>query len=133
MARKRKKKNKGRRPGIEGKVPQEAVSAVPEPAASTLEEEAITSRGKKTIGAGIALLVIGFFILTLTDPQGKNWASSISPLLILGGYAVVALGIFLPEPEKPNQALEESSDTSSSDVDRVEEGGGPGPSSTRKA
>ncbi|MFH1723217.1 MAG: hypothetical protein ABII00_01210 [Elusimicrobiota bacterium] len=64
-----------------------------------LSEETITSRGKKTIAAGIALLVVGFFVLTLTDPEGRNWASQLSPLLILGAYAVIAVGIFLPESD----------------------------------
>lgn len=63
--------------------------------------EEISSRGKKVIWAGIAVLCLGFYVLTLTDPNGRNWASSLSPFLILGGYAIVAIGIFVRDPENP--------------------------------
>jgi len=65
--------------------------------------EGISSRGWKVIGAGIAVLILGFYILTFTDPMGRNWASSLSPFLILGAYGVIAAGILLPEaPAKEN-------------------------------
>ena len=53
----------------------------------------ITAMGWKMIGAGIFLLLIGFFVLTQTDPAGKNWASCLSPFMILGAYAIIAAGI----------------------------------------
>lgn len=55
--------------------------------------ENITRTGKKIIAGGIGLVVVGFIVLTRTDPMGQNWASHLSPFLILGGYALVALGI----------------------------------------
>jgi len=57
----------------------------------------ISRRGIRVILAGAALAALGFFILTKTDPAGQNWASKLSPFLILGGYAVVGAGILLPE------------------------------------
>ena len=68
----------------------------------TIEDD-ISGRGKRVIGAGIALLVLGFCVLTRTDPGGRNWASHLSPFLILGAYAVIAAGIMLPE-----QTMEET-------------------------
>lgn len=62
----------------------------------------ISKAGKKIIAAGIGLLVIGYFILTKTDPAGQNWASTVSPFLILGGYAVIGIGIIFPEKETPS-------------------------------
>lgn len=69
--------------------------------AEELEAEPLSRRGKRTIFWGILLLVAGFFLLTFTDPEGRNWASFLSPLLILGAYGVIATGIFLPDPEEP--------------------------------
>lgn len=55
----------------------------------------ISRRGKIVIACGIGLLVIGFFILTKTNPEGSNWASILSPLLIISGYITIAIGIIL--------------------------------------
>ncbi|MBI3296661.1 MAG: hypothetical protein HYZ75_00750 [Elusimicrobia bacterium] len=59
--------------------------------------EGISSRGKKVIAGGMVLVAVGFMVLTKADPMGRNWAASLSPFLILGGYACVGWGIFLPE------------------------------------
>ncbi len=69
------------------------------PAAPPDAGTGISGRGKKVIGMGIALLVIGFYVLTKTNPQGDNWASTLCPFLILGGYGVIAVGIILKDPE----------------------------------
>lgn len=57
----------------------------------------ISAVGKKIIFAGAALLVVGYFVLSKTDPAGQNLASTISPFLILGGYAAIAVGIAFPD------------------------------------
>lgn len=62
--------------------------------------EGISVSGWKMIVAGIALILVGFFVLSRADPMGRNWAAHLSPFLILGGYAVVAFGIFLPEASR---------------------------------
>ncbi|MDE1977524.1 MAG: hypothetical protein KGI84_09750 [Elusimicrobia bacterium] len=88
MGKKPKKKEKG------GQTPSSAAPAAVEP---------ISSRGKKVIALGIGILALGFYVLTLTDRMGRNWASNLAPFLILGAYAVIGLGIFLPERAVPPQ------------------------------
>jgi dipeptide/tripeptide permease len=74
-----------------GKQQQQQQPAAPE------TSKVISSRGKKVIAAGIVLLAVGFFILSKTDPQGQNWASIVSPVLIIASYALIGIGIVLPE------------------------------------
>lgn len=67
--------------------------------------EGVSGRGKKLmlVGGGVAL--VGYFLLTRTDPAGQNIPSLLSPFFILGGYILVGLGIILPpssETEKPS-------------------------------
>jgi len=57
----------------------------------------ISKRGRKVIYAGLAVLALGYFVLTRTDPAGQNWASKLSPFLIIGGYTCVGIGIVVPE------------------------------------
>jgi hypothetical protein len=57
----------------------------------------ISKRGRTIIAAGIGVLILGFFILSKTDPAGQNWASILSPFLILGGYAIIGIGIIVPD------------------------------------
>jgi len=53
----------------------------------------ISKRGKIIIATGIGLVIVGFIVLTKTNPQGDNWASSISPFILIGGYITIAIGI----------------------------------------
>ncbi|MDD5688370.1 MAG: hypothetical protein PHE88_11140 [Elusimicrobia bacterium] len=53
----------------------------------------ISKRGKIVILAGIGLVIVGFLVLTKTNPQGDNWASILSPFLLIGGYITIAIGI----------------------------------------
>jgi hypothetical protein len=55
-------------------------------------------RGWKIIFSGIFLLLIGFVILSLADSPGQNWASNLSPILIIGGYALIGFGIIAKDP-----------------------------------
>jgi hypothetical protein len=57
----------------------------------------ISKLGKKIIFTGITVLAIGFLILTKTDPEGQNWASFVSPFLIIGAYIMIAVGIIIPD------------------------------------
>jgi len=57
----------------------------------------ISKLGRKVIFCGIAVLIVGYFVLTKTDPSGQNPASMISPFLILGGYLIIGIGIFVPD------------------------------------
>ncbi|MBI4052195.1 MAG: hypothetical protein HY400_06790 [Elusimicrobia bacterium] len=68
----------------------------------------ISRRGWKVIGFGIGTLLLGFFVLSKTDPMGQNWASRLAPFLILGGYGVIAIGIMLPDKSVPTAASNSS-------------------------
>ena len=57
----------------------------------------ISKRGIKAIFSGLFVLLAGFLLLTKTDPMGQNFASDISPFLIIGGYIIIGMGIILPE------------------------------------
>ena len=65
-----------------------------------VSEPALSRRGWKIVGAGVALLVVGYTVLCFTDPRGQNWASVFSPFLILGGYATIGAGILVADPEE---------------------------------
>jgi hypothetical protein len=58
----------------------------------------LSKRGKKVMAAGVVCVVLGFWILTFTDPAGKNWASTLSPALLVLGYTLIGVGIVLPDP-----------------------------------
>jgi len=63
----------------------------------------LSRRGKKFIGLGILVVFSGFWVLTATDPAGRNWASHLSPLLLIAGYALIGIGIVLKDPLPPTQ------------------------------
>ena len=58
----------------------------------------ISKRGWKFVKGGLGTAFLGYVLLSFTDPQGQNFASFVSPFLILGGYAVIAYGIIAPDP-----------------------------------
>lgn len=62
-----------------------------------ISPEPISPFGKKVILGGVGVILLGFFVLSLADPMGRNWAARLAPFLILGGYALVGLGIFMPD------------------------------------
>ena len=72
------------------------------PLASPASSPLISKRGWRIIGFGVVSVVLGFIVLTLTDPQGQNFASTLSPFLILGGYATVGFGIIAKDPAPPS-------------------------------
>ena len=51
--------------------------------------------------AGGAVVLLGFAVLSRADALGRNWAASLAPFLILGGYAAIGAGLFLPPPPPP--------------------------------
>lgn len=58
----------------------------------------ISRRGWKVIGIGVGVAALGYVVLSFTDARGQNIASTLSPLLILSGYAVIGAGIILRDP-----------------------------------
>ena len=47
------------------------------------------------LAGGLALLVIGFFVLSLVDERAANLAGRLSPFLILGGYGLIFVSLIL--------------------------------------
>ena len=61
--------------------------------------EPLSPRGKKLAAAGGVLIVLGFLVLSRADALARNWAGHLAPFLILGGYALLGVGLYLPAPE----------------------------------
>lgn len=59
---------------------------------------AISRRGWKVIGVGLLVAAVGYIVLSFTDSRGQNLASSLSPFLIIGGYAIIGFGIIAKDP-----------------------------------
>ncbi|MCS7151014.1 MAG: hypothetical protein NZ928_01325 [Endomicrobia bacterium] len=55
--------------------------------------DGISKTGWKIILLGVVGLVIGFILLSFTNPEGNNWASVVSPTVIILSYVTIALGI----------------------------------------
>lgn len=89
----KKKKRKEEREG--GKTPGGDIAG----ASGPVEADPISDTGKKTIAGGVLLAAVGFVVLTKADAMGRNWAASLSPFLILGGYALMGWGIFRDDPQ----------------------------------
>jgi len=73
--------------------------------AAPLPTEALSPRGKLIAGAGGALVVSGFVLLSFADPLGRNLPASISPFLLIGGYALIGAGLFLPSADTSSPSL----------------------------
>ncbi len=50
-------------------------------------------RGNIIVGIGILLLIAAFVILTLTDREGQNWASAVSPVLFVMSWILITVGL----------------------------------------
>ncbi len=46
------------------------------------------------IGAGATLAIAGFALLAFADALGRNVPASVSPFLLIGGYSLIAVGLF---------------------------------------
>ena len=67
--------------------------------ASPPPSQTLSARGKLLLTAGGISVLLGFLVLSRADPMGRNLAASVSPFLILGGYAAIGVGLFLPPSE----------------------------------
>jgi cytochrome c biogenesis protein CcdA len=64
------------------------------------ENQPKSESGKKKtglyiIGAALVLLVLGYFVLTKVNADASNWAGAVAPIMIIGGYITVAVGILV--------------------------------------
>lgn len=59
--------------------------------------EPISPQGKLIAGVGGALVIAGFVLLSFADSMGRNLPALISPFLLIGGYAAIGVGLFLPK------------------------------------
>lgn len=69
--------------------------SLPPPSAS------LSPRGKALALAGGVSVILGFLVLSRADALARNWAGHLAPFLILGGYALLGFGLFLPPSEPP--------------------------------
>jgi hypothetical protein len=76
----------------------QSANAPAQPSVGFAFKSPISRRGWKIIGIGVATVTLGFIVLSLTDPRGQNFASFLSPLLIMGGYTTIGFGILAKDP-----------------------------------
>ena len=73
--------------------------------APPLPTEALSPRGKQLAWVGGALVVAGFVLLSFADALGRNLPALVSPFLLIGGYAAIGVGLFLPPAPPAPPAL----------------------------
>ena len=70
-------------------------------AARPAPSDALSPLGKRLALAGGALVFCGFVLLSFADSMGRNLPALVSPFLLIGGYAAIGAGLFLP-PAPPS-------------------------------
>lgn len=63
--------------------------------APSLPSERLSFQKSLLLAVGGGLVLLGFIVLSKSDPMGGNFAATLSPLLILGGYSSVGAGLLL--------------------------------------
>lgn len=51
--------------------------------------------GLYIIGIAILILIAGYYTLTKVNADASNWAGVVAPILIIGGYIAIAIGILV--------------------------------------
>jgi len=52
-------------------------------------------KGLYIIGAAVAILIAGYFVLSKVNADASNWAGVVSPILIISGYIGIGAGILV--------------------------------------
>jgi len=76
----------------------------------TEEDAPFTPLNWALIASGIVAMIGGFFLLSQVDARATNWQSIWAPMLILGAYVVIFLGILIVR-----RPVGQDSDTKSGD------------------
>jgi dipeptide/tripeptide permease len=66
---------------------------VPTPTQEAVRTPILSRNGWKFVVSGLILVAMGFIVLSFTDSGGQNAASHISPFLLVGGYALIGIGL----------------------------------------
>jgi hypothetical protein len=74
---------------------QLAQSAMPAPGRVPV----FSKQGRRTMLIGGAAIIIGFVLLSFTDPAGQNWQSVASPATLILGYVLIGIGIVQKDPQ----------------------------------
>jgi hypothetical protein len=61
-----------------------------------LPSEPFSPRGKRIAWAGGTLVLAGFVLVSSADSMGRNLPAMASPFFLVGGYAAIGVGLFLP-------------------------------------
>jgi hypothetical protein len=79
--------------------PKKTSRVTPALAAPVKYSFSLSRVGKKVLILGVIMAVSGYYVLTLADPFGQNWAANLAPFLILIGYALVGFSIVVRDPK----------------------------------
>ena len=63
-----------------------------------LPSKRLSPVGMRLLGAGGALVLLGFVVLSFADPLGKNAAAVAAPFLLIAGYAAIGVGLYRTAP-----------------------------------
>jgi hypothetical protein len=77
------------------KNPRRAPVVLSKPVAPPL----FSRQGKIIMVSGGGMVLLGFFLLTFTDPSGRNWASHWAPAFLVLGYSLIGVGIVWRSPQ----------------------------------
>jgi len=74
---------------------KEQIESLEKPTSFSPQTQKQTLRKKVILISGLTSIFIGLFLLTLTNPEGNNWASILSPLMIISGYIGVIVALLM--------------------------------------
>ncbi len=68
---------------------------IPVPPVSVERRPLLSKKSLGYIGGGILMLVMGYAVLSFADSKAQNFPGKVSPFLILGGYSLIGVGLFI--------------------------------------
>ncbi len=79
------------------KIKQQTTNNLSHQQKNLLYNVVISKKGFKIIICSIFSLAIGFILLKFTNSEADNWASVMSPILIISSYIFIAIGILVKD------------------------------------